>query len=80
MPGKVTVKWNKKEQDWWSKYNNLLEKGVGRIFFDMIRKYEDYMSKDWQGKPTDFISLRKYLEELGYDPDTLTISVKAKTK
>lgn len=78
MRGKVTVKWSKKEKDWNSTFNNNAEMGVSRNFFDMIRKFEDFMSRDWEGKPTGFISLRKHLEERGFDPDTFTISVKAK--
>lgn len=78
--GKVTVKWSKKEKDWINNFNNNSEMGVGRFFFDMIRKWEDYMSRDWEGNTTGFVSLRKYLDERGFDPDTFTISVKAKQK
>lgn len=78
---KVTVNWSGKENDWQSRYPEW-ENGnaiiLGRAFLTMIMKYEEFMSKDWQGKRTGFISLRNYLNEAGFDPDTFTISVKAK--
>lgn len=78
---KVTVKWSKREKDWQSRYpewENRNARILGNSFFNMIRVFEDSMSKDWQGKPTGFKSLRDYLSEGGFDPDTFTISVKAK--
>jgi len=78
---KVTVKWSKKEKDWVSKYPEWKNRNAiitGNAFFDMIRKFEEFMSKDWEGKPTRFKSLREYLSEGGFDPDTFTISVHAK--
>lgn len=80
---KVTVKWSKKENDWLSKYPEWENRGAritGNAFFTMIRKFEEFMSKDWEGKPTDFKSLREYLSNGGFDPDTFTISVNAKIK
>lgn len=80
---KVTVKWSNKENDWLSKYpewENRNARITGNCFFDMIRKWEEFMSKDWEGKPTGFVSLRKYLSDGGFDPDTFTISVHAKNK
>lgn len=78
---KVTLKWSKKEKDWQSRYpewENRNGRITGNAFFEMIRKFEQSMSKDWEGKPTGFVSLRKYLEDGGFDPDTFTISVSAK--
>ena len=78
---KVTVKWSKKESDWFSKYpewENRNARITGNSFFVMISKWEEFMSKDWQGKPTGFVSLRQYLSDGGFDPDTFTISVNAK--
>lgn len=46
----------------------------------MIRKFEDFMSKDFEGKPTGFTNFRDYLSSGGFDPDTFTISVNAKIK
>lgn len=80
---KVTVKWSKKEKDWVSRYPewpNRNARITGGAFFDMIRKFEEFMSKDWEGKPTGFTNLRDYLSSGGFDPDTFTISVKAKLK
>ena len=75
---KVTVKWSKKENDWVSKYESRNGRITGNAFFDMIRKFEDFMSKDWEGKPTGFTNFRDYLSSGGFDPETFTISVKAK--
>jgi len=80
---RVTVKWSKKENDWQSKYpewENRNARITGNSFFNMITKWEEFMSKDWEGKPTGFVSLRQYLENGGFDPDTFTISVYAKEK
>lgn len=80
---KVTVKWSKRENDWVSRYpewENRNAKIAGNAMFNMIRKFEEFMSKDWEGKPTGFKSLRDYLSEGGFDPDTFTISVNAKIK
>jgi hypothetical protein len=79
MKDKVSLKWSKKENDWLMKYPNNAGKGVGGTFFNMIRKLEEFMSKDWEGKPTGFTSLRQYLGDSGFDPDTFTISVQVKT-
>lgn len=78
---RVTVKWSKKEKDWLSRYPewpNRNARIVGNSFFSMIRKYEEFMSSDWEGKPTGFKDLRTYLSDAGLDPDTFTISVYAK--
>jgi hypothetical protein len=78
---KVTVKWSKREKDWQSCYpewENRSARIIGNSFFTMISKFEEFMSNDWQGKPIGFTSLRDYLSEGGFDPDTFTISVKAK--
>jgi hypothetical protein len=78
---KVTVKWSKKENDWISNYpdwENRNARITGNSFFTMIEKFEEFMSKDWQGKPTGFTNLRDYLSNGGFDPDTFTISVKEK--
>lgn len=80
---KVIVKWSKKENDWqskWPEWVNRNAKITGHAFFDMIRKWEEFMSKDWEGKPTGFTNLRDYLSNGGFDPDTFTISVNAKIK
>lgn len=80
---KVTLKWSKREKDWVSKYpewKNRNAKITGNAFFDMIRKFEEFISKDWQGNPTEFTNLRDYLSRGGFDPDTFTISVNAKLK
>jgi len=80
---KVVVKWSKKEKDWiskWPEWPNRNARITGNCFFDMIRKFEEFMSKDWEGKPTDFKNLREHLSDGGFDPDTFTISVNAKVK
>jgi hypothetical protein len=80
---RVTVKWSKTENDWQSKYpewENRNARITGNAFFTMIQEWEKFMSKDWQGKPTGFKSLREYLEDGGFDPNTFTISVYAKKK
>lgn len=80
---KVTVKWSNKEKDWVSKYpewSNRNGRITGNAFFNMIRKFEDFMSKDFEGKPTEFTNFRDYLSSGGFDPDTFTISVNAKIK
>lgn len=80
---RVTVKWSKREKDWQSRYpewKNRNGRITGNAFFYMIQKFEEFMSKDWEGKPTDFKSLRQYLDDGGFDPDTFTISVYAKKK
>ena len=80
---KVIVKWSKREKDWLSKYpewENRNARITGNAFFNMIKKFEEFMSKDWQGKPTGFTNLRDYLSKGGFDPDTFTISVHAKIK
>lgn len=53
---------------------------MGNAFFDMIKQFENSMSKNWEGKPTGFTNLRDYLSNGGFDPDTFTISVKAKKR
>jgi len=81
MVEKVTVKWSKREQDWISRYpewNNRNARIVGNSFFGLIQEWEKFMSKDWEGKPTGFTTLRNYLDEAGFDADTFTISVQAK--
>ena len=80
---KVYVKWNKKEKDWYShfpEWENRNARIVGNCFFLMIQKYEEFMKRDYAGRDTDFISLRDHLESAGFDPDSFTISVKAKIK
>lgn len=79
---RVTVKWSTKENDWQSRYpewQNRNARIVGNSFFNMIRKFEEFMGKDWQGKPTKFKSLRQYLSDAGFDPNTFSISVYAKS-
>lgn len=79
---RVIVKWSKKENDWvsrWPEWKNRNAKIVGNNFFTMIQEYEKLKSKDWEGKPTGFVSLRQFLSDAGFDPDTFTISVKVKT-
>ena len=83
MNKKVTVKWSKKEKDWISKYPEWENRSAiitGNAFLEMIRRFEEFMSKDWKGNPTEFTSLRNYLSNSGFDPDTFTISVKAKSE
>jgi len=80
---KVTVKWSKKEKDWVSKYpewENRNGRITGNSFFNMIRLFDESISKDWEGNPGEYKSLRDYLETGGFDPDTFTISVNAKIK
>lgn len=70
---KVTVKWSKRENDWVSKYpewENRNARILGNNFFTMIQEYEKCKGE----------SLRQVLINGGFDPDTFTISVKAKTK
>ena len=79
---KVIVKWSKKDNDWLSKYpewENRKGKIMGIAFFNMIRKFEDFLKRDFEGKPTGFVNLRDYLSKGGFDPDSFTISVNAKT-
>lgn len=71
---KVTVKWSKKENDWQSRYPewpNRNARIVGNAFFTMIRNYEEFM------KPSGYADFRDYLTKAGFDPDTLTITIKA---
>jgi hypothetical protein len=71
---KVTVKWSKKGKDWQSRYpewGNRNARIVGNAFFTMIRRYEEFM------QPSGYIDFRDYLTKAGFDPDTLTITVKA---
>ena len=78
---KITLKWSKKERDWishWPEWENGNARAVSHCFFNMIRKYEEFMSYNWEGKRTEFKSLRDHLIEGGFDPDTFTISVNAK--
>lgn len=80
---KVIVKWSTTEKDWVSKYPEWKNKNAritGNAFFSMIRKFEEFMSSDWEGKPTGFKNLRQYLSDGGFDPDTFKISVNAKLK
>lgn len=80
---KVIVKWSKKKNDWVSKYpewENRNARITGNSFFGMIQAWEQSMSKDWEGKPTGFTTLRDYLDKGGFDANTFTISVKAKEK
>ena len=80
---KVTVKWSKKEKCWISKYpewKNRNGRITGNSFFNMIRLFDESISKDWEGNPTQYDSLRDYLDKGGFDPDTFTISVNAKIK
>jgi len=71
---KVTVKWSKREKDWQSRYPewpNRNARIVGNAFFTMIRQYEEFI------KPAGYTDFRDYLSKAGFDPDTLTITVKA---
>ncbi len=73
MKEKVTVKWSKREKDWvskWPEWENRNAKILGNNFFGMIREYEE-----WSGK-----KIRNIISEAGFDPDTFTISVKAKSR
>ncbi len=77
---KVTLKSSKKGY-----YRVTYPKGEGRevtaagsAFFQMVRLFEEFMSKDWQGKPTGFKNLRDFLSNNGFDPESFTISVKLK--
>lgn len=74
---KVTVKWSKRENDWQSKYPewpNRNARIVGNAFFTMIRLYEEQFAQK-----SGYKDLRDYLDKAGLDPDTFTITVKAKT-
>lgn len=75
---KLTLKWSKKEKDWVCDYPDNAGKNISGGLFVMIRKYEDFMSVDWQGKPTDYIGFRETLDKMGYDPDSFKITVKKK--
>ena len=75
---KVVLKWSKKNKDWVCDYPNNNGRTIGGDLFMMIRKYNDYVSKDDNGNPTNHPQLRQHLEALGYDADTFTISVKKK--
>lgn len=80
---RVVVKWSKKENDWISKYPewpNRNARITGNAFFTMIQEFEKFMRSNWEGKPTGFISLRQYLKDGGFDPDSFTIFVKAATQ
>jgi len=73
MKPKVVVKWSKKEQDWISKYpewENRNARILGNNFFTMIQEFEKWKSEE----------LRKVLSDAGFDPDTFTITVKAKRR
>lgn len=77
---RVTVKWSKKENDWQSRFPewpNRNAKITGNAFFSMIQKFEELKRTNFAGEPTGFKSLREYLKEGGFDPDTFTISVYA---
>lgn len=66
---KVTVKWNKKENDWITKYpewKNRNARILGLNFLTMIQEFEKWKGED----------LRKVIEGAGFDPDSLTITVK----
>ena len=70
---KVIVKWSTRENDWVSHYpewENRNARILGNNFFEMIKEFEK-----WKGE-----SLRQVLINGGFDPDTFTISVKAKVK
>ena len=76
MQEKVTLKWSKRERDWIIHYPNKAGATVGSAFFDMIRKFDEFMSRDWEGKPTGYTDFREYLSNAGYNPDTFQIIVK----
>jgi len=42
--------------------------------------FDESISKNLEGNPTQYDSLRDYLDKGGFDPDTFTISVNAKIK
>ncbi len=68
---KVTVKWSKKEKDWiskWPEWENRNAKILGNNFFTMIQEFEKYKGE----------KLRKVISDAGFDPDSFTISVRAK--
>jgi len=78
---KVTLRWSKKENDWiceWPEWENRSAKAIAGGFFDMIQKFEEFMSKDFEGRPTGFVTFREYLLSGGFDPDTFKITVEAK--
>lgn len=83
MKNKVVLKWSKKRKDWevnhpeWPSRNADI---IGDALFEMIARFEKFMSTNWEGKPTGFTNLRDYLERGGFDPDTFTISVKGPTE
>lgn len=79
MNEKVTVKWSKKEKDWQSKYpewENRNARIVGNAFFTMIMQYEKFMGMGEVG--AIYKNFRDYLDKAGFDPNSFTISVKAK--
>jgi hypothetical protein len=83
MRESVRVKWSKRENDWVSRFpewENRNARIVGNAFFTMIERYEHFRLNDWQGNPTEFKDLRTYLFDAGFDPDSFTISVKARHK
>ena len=77
---KVTVKWSKKENDWISNYPSRNGRITGNAFFNMIRKFEEFMSTNWEGKPTGFTNIRDYLSSGVFEQDKFTLSVKEKLK
>lgn len=77
------MKWSKKEKCWISKYpewENRNGRITGNSFFNMITMFDESISKNLEGNPTQYDSLRDYLDKGGFDPDTFTISVNAKIK
>ena len=68
---KVTLKWSKRERDWivnWPEWKNGNARILGNNFFTMIQEFEKWKGED----------LRKVISDAGFDPDSFTISVKAK--
>ncbi len=72
---KVTLKWSKKENDFIARYpewKNRNGRITGIAFGNMIRVFEESMSKNWKGEKTDFTTLRKYLSDGGFDSRPFT--------
>lgn len=77
MKNEIKLKWSKKEEDWEVNYPEG-GKNLGTSLFHMIRKFEFFMSYDFEGQRTNFKSLRSFIEENGFDPNSFTITIKKK--
>ena len=68
----VTLAWSKGERDWILRYPewpNRDARILGHNFFTMIQEFEQQRKGD---------TLRQLISDAGFDPDTFTITVKAK--